>query len=374
MAPSILVDAVKDNVGTSTPTSAKKVSGDMVWRPGMYADSTAYTYHLQPGEIKELETALHMFKSHELDGHEVNRANFNLPTLSNELQKLTHDLHFGRGFFLLSGLDLKKYSVEDSVILFLGISSHVGEQRAKQDDDGNMLVHLRHDKDFYPKPGEGPTRHSNKASPFHTDMFTDLLAFQVRGLAARGGGFKVAPSWRVYNELRASRPDLVDTLAAADWHFASRGKLFPSRVRPLLFFHEGRPIFDFSRRPLRGKKKGLTQEPIAEMSEKQLEALEAIEKLAQDNQIYLDMKPGDLVFLNNHALLHSRDSFQDDEQHTRHVVRLWLKNTRLAWKLPTELLEGNKKIFGDSSLPETWAVEDLPKLPVPWYHFTGASH
>lgn len=62
MAPSILVDAVKDNVGTSTPTSAKKVSGDMVWRPGMYADSTAYTYHLQPGEIKELETALHMFK------------------------------------------------------------------------------------------------------------------------------------------------------------------------------------------------------------------------------------------------------------------------------------------------------------------------
>ena len=49
------------------------------------------------------------------------------------------DLHHGKGFVNIRGLDPNHYSSEDNILLFLGISSYIGEKRAKQDDDGSML-------------------------------------------------------------------------------------------------------------------------------------------------------------------------------------------------------------------------------------------
>lgn len=136
----------------------------------------------------------------------------------------------------------------------------------------------------------------------------------------------------------------------------SRGKLFPSCTRPLLFFHEDRVIFDFARRPLLGQ---CSQE--ARLTGVQTEALEAVEKFARKNQLYLDTKPGDLVFVNNHAILHSRESFLDDADHKRHVVRMWLRNRELAWALPKQLAEGSERIFEDKSLPTEWDLTGKPK-------------
>lgn len=74
-----------------------------------------------------------------LDGSEVNKTNFPLPTLREKLHQLAEELHHSRGFFVLRGLNSNNYSPEDNTIIFLGISSYVGEKRGKQDDAGNML-------------------------------------------------------------------------------------------------------------------------------------------------------------------------------------------------------------------------------------------
>jgi hypothetical protein len=75
----------------------------------------------------------------DLDGPEISRENFPLPTLGGKLLALADAVHFGRGFFALRGLDPNDYSVEDNAIMFLGLSSYVGEQRAMQDNKGNMM-------------------------------------------------------------------------------------------------------------------------------------------------------------------------------------------------------------------------------------------
>jgi hypothetical protein len=120
-------------------------------------------------------------------------------------------------------------------------------------------------------------------------------------------------------------------------------------------------IFDFARRPLVGQH---SQEP--RLTGVQTEALEAVEKFARENQLYLDTKPGDLVFVNNYAVLHSRESFLDGADHKRHVVRMWLRNRELAWALPKQLAEGSKRIFEDKSLPTEW---DLTGNPRGWSGF-----
>lgn len=74
-----------------------------------------------------------------LDGDEVSKTNFPLPNLTERLQKCSAALHNGRGFFVIRGLDMSRYTVEDSVVIYLGIASHIADQRGIQDQRGNVL-------------------------------------------------------------------------------------------------------------------------------------------------------------------------------------------------------------------------------------------
>jgi hypothetical protein len=74
-----------------------------------------------------------------LDGSEINVVNFPLPNLGVKLLQLTRQLHETIGFFVLRGLNPDEYSQEDNILLFLGVSSYVGEKRGKQDEAGSML-------------------------------------------------------------------------------------------------------------------------------------------------------------------------------------------------------------------------------------------
>lgn len=74
-----------------------------------------------------------------LDGDCVARDNFPLPNLQHRLNAFALELHKGKGFFSIRGLDPARYSQEDNLILFLGISSYIGERRGRQDRRGNMV-------------------------------------------------------------------------------------------------------------------------------------------------------------------------------------------------------------------------------------------
>jgi hypothetical protein len=74
-----------------------------------------------------------------LDGDCVARANFPLPNLGPRLRACADELHNGRGFFVLRGLDPDRYTPEDNVLMFLGLSGHVADLRGCQDKAGNML-------------------------------------------------------------------------------------------------------------------------------------------------------------------------------------------------------------------------------------------
>jgi len=95
----------------------------------------------------------------------------------------------------------------------------------------------------------------------------------------------------------------------------------------------------------------------------QVEALEAVQRIAQAHQYSLSMRPGDLTFVNNFGVLHAREAFEDSPAQTRYVVRLWLKNAELAWSLPEELEKGNRRVFGDEGLvEEDWNIVYKPRL------------
>jgi hypothetical protein len=70
---------------------------------------------------------------------EVCIQNFPLPTLKHQLRGLRLEVHHGRGFCVIRGLDPKLYSPVDNTIIFLGLTSYIAERRGRQDQNGNML-------------------------------------------------------------------------------------------------------------------------------------------------------------------------------------------------------------------------------------------
>jgi hypothetical protein len=70
-----------------------------------------------------------------------------------------------------------------------------------------------------------------------------------------------------------------------------------------------------------------------------------------------------MFYLNNFAIIHGREAFEDNKTHSRYFVRMWLKNEELAWKLPRPLEIGNRLIYEqDGLLKQVWNVRYTPKL------------
>lgn len=69
----------------------------------------------------------------------VSKDTFPLPSLGQKLKTLAQTLTRGFGFFRICGLDPQRYSSRTNIVIYLGISSYVGEKRGRQDELGNML-------------------------------------------------------------------------------------------------------------------------------------------------------------------------------------------------------------------------------------------
>lgn len=79
----------------------------------------------------------------------------------------------------------------------------------------------------------------------------------------------------------------------------------------------------------------------------------------------LEAQRGDMLFINNHGVLHSREAFEDNAASPRYLVRMWLQSEQdeLRWRLPRgPLKDGNARIYGDNELGEQWNVVDAPRV------------
>lgn len=145
---------------------------------------------------------------------------FPLPTLRPELRRLSRELHFGHGFFVIRGVQVEKHTREDNITLYSGVASHIAPRRARQDTniDGKPAdVVLAHVKDLTDLTQDviGSPAYTADKQVFHTDS-GDIVSLFALQTASEGGASKLASTWRVYNELASTRPDLIRTLSE-DW-------------------------------------------------------------------------------------------------------------------------------------------------------------
>lgn len=114
----------------------------------------------------------------------------------------------------------------------------------------------------------------------------------------------------------------------------------------------------------------------------QMDALDSVHFYAAKNAIALDIKPGDILYINNMSILHGRESYEhafDDAQEAkkgwrkegeRHLLKFFLRDPKRAWKMPPALQELWDSIYGpnrsDGSREETWVLKTKPGMFNKW--------
>ncbi|KDR86131.1 hypothetical protein GALMADRAFT_52396 [Galerina marginata CBS 339.88] len=337
----------------------KKLDSPLVWEGKDWTDPTQWEYELSPEQLKEIDDAVKHF--HGLDkpfGH-ISPQTFPLPTLGPILKDLAKELHTGRGFFVLRTIPVDSYSRDDNILIYAGLSAHIANKRGVQDLGDSVLAHIKDLTQTHPLKSIGAPAYTTDKQVFHTDA-GDIISLFVLETAADGGLSRISSSWRVYNELAETRPDLIKTLAEP-WPFDGFGRDPPYTTRPLLFHHDAKIIIQYARRLFTGFLGLPRSAGIPPITEAQAEALDTVHFLAEKHALGLSFQKGDIQYINNLSIFHGRDGFRDDGAKTRHLLRLWLRNEELAWKLPSELEPTWKRLY-DTATPDSERFPPEPEI------------
>ena len=253
---------------------------------------------------------------------QVTRDDFPLPKTAPLLAAVFDDLEYGRGFSVIGGVPVDRFTYDEALIGYAGLATHLGKL-VDQSYAGAMKADVKDMGLAYGKDVRG--YHSNAMLRFHTDgaVLTGLLCL---GESAEGGLSVLTSSGALSNAILRDRPDLHEILVKG-FHHHRRGEHAPGEnpVSP-----EPIPVFAFYDGLLhctydRNQSLWAAEEGI-EITPEQIEAMDYLDALMAkpEYQLHMEMRKGDVQFVNNFTVMHSRTEYRDGPGRKRHLVRYWI--------------------------------------------------
>lgn len=295
------------------------------WYGPDMADRSDWRVQLGADAVRELDVSVNAALERGLDMARLRMEDFPLPTLAPTLRALRAEMLHGRGFFLLRGWPGTARSLAQNAMAFMAIGTHLGEA-VSQNAKGHVLGHVTNQGADFSDP---TTRgyQTGEGLSFHTDG-GDVVGLLCVRPSRSGGVSRIASSTTVWNELVRRRPDLAQVLQLPLPH--SRAGEIGEGQKSYFLMPVFQPCGDHLVTVLvpsyiRGAQRF---ENVEKLTDTQKQALKLVGQLAEDPGIYLDMdfQPGDMQFLCNHTILHSRTAYEDwpELERRRHLLRLWL--------------------------------------------------
>ena len=251
---------------------------------------------------------------------EVTPESFPLPTAGAVLRRLACEVTGGAGFALLRGVPVD----EDPDLVCAGVGCYAGRIVPQ----GPERVPVQHVRDQGADPGLPATRsyQHSRALGFHADP-TDIVALLCVRPAKSGGLSAIARSVAVHDELARTRPDLMRVLYQPWWQDRRTGDGPDSFYQSPVYARDDRGRLSVSYGPdyIRSAQRGPHVPPLTPV---QLEAMTVLDQMHRDPRfsVTMDLRPGDMQFLNNHITLHGRTAYEDhpEPERRRDLIRLWL--------------------------------------------------
>jgi alpha-ketoglutarate-dependent taurine dioxygenase len=326
-------------IAAVTPVHDGPFAGRGAWQGADLANPEAYTFRLLPAVLAEFHRALRRIRDAGRDIPALSPADFPAPSFRETAEKMRAELESGRGFGVITGLPIDSYTEAEAAILYWGIATWLG-MPIPQNARHEYLFSVRDEGyDFHREYGAAGVRISRTAAAieFHTDSSAayagytpDIVSLLALQTARSGGMTALVSAQTVHNILRAERPDCLERLYAP-YYFDRRAELLPGQSEtiqaPVFSCGDALAIRYFRFNLLKGHETaGVPLTPA------DLEAIEALEEVCRREPLAVSfqMRRGDMQFVNNRFILHSRTAFEDhaDPERRRHFLRLWLRYRR----------------------------------------------
>ena len=307
-------------------TAMKPLADPAGWNAKELAADDSWVYDLSGDEIEDICRAVAEVERGGRNILDITRDSFALPVLDHGLVLLHDEILEGRGFVLIRGLPIDRFSKTQAAIAFWGIGARFG-RALSQNREGHMLGHV---KDFGGDYNDISVRgyQTNAEMSFHSDQ-CDNVALLCIHPSKSGGASRIASLVTIYNEMLSRRPDLVEALTG-EFYLTRHGEI-PSGEPPWYKL----PVFSFHDGYFAGRGAGNHVMKAQELSgvppftDAQREAFDVFAATARTTYFDMEFRPGDIQILNNHVTVHTRTAFEDwpEPERKRHLIRLWLHDS-----------------------------------------------
>ena len=301
-------------------------TGAAAWYGSDMAARDEWLMKLTAAEVAEIERAAEALVACDADIAAITAHDFRLPTLGPRLKtRMRDEVLNGRGFLLLRGLPVERWSIREAATAYFGLGAHLGSARS-QNGKGHVLGHVQ-DLGLDVQDPNVRIYQTNARQTFHTDS-CDVVGLLCLKTAQSGGLSALVSSTTIFNEMRRCRPDLLKLLfepIATDrrGEVPEGGK--PYFLIPVFTWHWGFLTAMYQRQYIDSAQR-FPDAP--RLTPAHVEALDLFDSLADDPRLhmFMEFRPGDVQLVHNHTLLHDRTGFVDwpEPERRRHLLRLWL--------------------------------------------------
>ncbi len=307
-------------IATKAPTGHPAV-----WFGTDFDRNDEWIVMLEPRHLAELEALVDLLLAGGGSLIDLARSSCEMPSLSPALRQAQEAVVGGRGFALIRGLPVERWTIEKSATAFWAVGLHFGWP-VSQNGKGHLLGHVCDIKADLRDP-KSRKYATNAAQPYHTDS-CDIVALLCLQTAREGGLSSMSSSVTIYEEMKRRRPDLATALSQplpVDRKGETPAGKAPFYMMPVFNEFEGSLSTIYARDFIEGSQR---HPDAPRLTEQQVAALDLFDELAARADIRLDMElqRGDMQFVHNHQIVHSRTKFRDyaEVERRRHLLRLWL--------------------------------------------------
>lgn len=298
---------------------------NLVWGKPLENESKKFFCKLSEDVINELNQNI----------SNDNFLNMEFSLLEKEIGKMKNTyLNNGVGFFIIDGTSFLHFSKSEIKKIYEKICKCLGilyEQNIKKE----KFVEIK-DSGKSMKTG-GRYHQTKEGGSYHTDSpqwenVPDYVGLYCVSRAKIGGESKFVSAYKIHNDLLKNNEDYL-RLLYEKFHFDKRGEIKDNESKTVF-----EPIFKIVKNELRCRylrnyindghdisKEGLTDEQVI--------ALNNFDKFSMkdENVVSYNLETNDILFFNNHRILHGRSSFEDydEEERKRLMIRTWIKDPEL---------------------------------------------
>lgn len=256
---------------------------------------------------------------------DVTRETFALPELSQRIMTWRKTIQSGRGFVVVRGLPVDTWGEEKTAYAYWGLGHHLGQPGA-QNPQNELLGHVID----YGEEKDNPVVRRYRTSghiDYHCDA-ADIVGLLCLQPAKSGGQSRILSSVAIFNAIAKTHPELIPRLFEPffldrrDEHGPGEPPAIPippcrwSEKSGLQTFYHSEYFRSASR--LDG----------IEIDAQAMQILDLYDSLCLSPEFQLDMwlEKGDMQFISNHTIVHSRTAYKDwpEKERKRHLLRLWI--------------------------------------------------